>query len=312
MRTLVEQPIDRASGRVQAAAMAGARGIRLLVYGRSPAHWLRVLAPDGPLWPLVPEVGEVQLLRSSLQVLQATLFDREAILLPLLERHLLRAPRLCHGLLAPAGAIRTLADKRRFAAFAAAAHLGAHLPEAIDIPGPQDFPLVLKRHEGSSGKGVAIAGDAAELVRLRTQEPFAGRPTLLQRYAGDGTDHVTHCVCVAGRIVWHRCFAYTLRPGTRVQRPDDIVAVEPVAEQAAHLALFERLLLPLGFEGPCNIDTRRLPDGRTIILEINPRFGSSLFRPEHLATLAEALRAIIANARPLRRGAGRTGTPQPQ
>lgn len=67
------------------------------------------------------------------------------------------------------------------------------------------------------------------------------------------------------------------------------------------LALFERFLRPIRYDGPANIDTRRGADGTVWVLEINPRLGGSLMRPEKVEDLA-ALAALVANAAPMWRG----------
>lgn len=70
--------------------------------------------------------------------------------------------------------------------------------------------------------------------------------------------------------------------------------------------MFERFLAPLDYQGPANIDFRRRADGRLALLEINPRLGGSLMRPEFAADLDAALGIIVREAQPPVRGGGRS------
>lgn len=268
---------------------------RIVVYGRHPLPWLTALAPDAAVWSGVAD--EVVLVRTSFELLRRG--GRHDIVVPLRERNILHCPRLFRGLWPSRRAVRVLANKGAFGRYLAAEGLSGLAPRLFARPADLLFPVVVKARSGSGGAEVALARDAAELGRVLGEPRFHRQQVVLQAHAGAGDDHVTHAVAVGGRIVWHRSYRYRLRPGTEIQTPDTVLGIEPVTESAATLAAFERLLLPLAYDGPLNIDTRRRADGQMLVLEVNPRMGGSLMRPEHVADLRACLAAVIAHARPM-------------
>jgi len=60
------------------------------------------------------------------------------------------------------------------------------------------------------------------------------------------------------------------------------------------IAAVEEVLIPLDYDGFCVIDYKVPEDGEAKILEINPRLGGTLLRPEHLPQLREAIRCMLA------------------
>ncbi len=76
----------------------------------------------------------------------------------------------------------------------------------------------------------------------------------------------------------------------------NFLSIGPSSVSPEDIDLFEHFLRPLRFNGPANIDFRRRADGSIVILEINPRFGGSLMRPEYVADLRAAVGAILAHA----------------
>jgi hypothetical protein len=272
---------------------------RVIVYGRSPQRWVEALSPGAPVWSGLAGLSEVVLARTSFELLcLGHRGGRQSIVIPMLERNEMRCPRLYWGLLPGREAVLLLGDKARFAGYAEAQGLGAHVPRRFVDPHAARFPCVVKRVDLQGGEGVSVARSAAQLAYLVESEPWRGRSVVLQAFIEPGEDHVTHCVCRNGRILWHRTYRYALKPGTEVQTADSVVAVRELEETAQNLALFECFLVPLGYDGPVNIDTRR-HDGRTTVLEINPRLGGSLMRPENVADLRAALAALIGNAAPM-------------
>jgi carbamoylphosphate synthase large subunit len=61
----------------------------------------------------------------------------------------------------------------------------------------------------------------------------------------------------------------------------------------------ERLLTPLDYRGPVNVDYKIRPDGRVVILEVNCRLGGSLMRKENEQHLAKMLALLVRNAVPV-------------
>jgi len=62
------------------------------------------------------------------------------------------------------------------------------------------------------------------------------------------------------------------------------------------LSIFQGILKPLNFNGPCNIDFKLTPQGKLKIFEINPRLGGSLMHEENGDLLKDAINHILALA----------------
>lgn len=217
------------------------------------------------------------------------------IVVPLMESHILAAPRGCHALVPSRKAVRTLADKRRFAHYAAEAGVAHLLPAAIPLEHPT-FPAMLKRTNLNSGCGIAPVTSLTDLKAKLGSSPWLGKPVLLQELIPAHTDFVTHVVCVRGRIVWHQSYAYPLAREWQVRGPVRGQEIRPWRASPGNIREFESVLEPLGFDGPANIDYRYRSDGSLAILEINPRLGGSLMRPDTVADLASALTVIVRHA----------------
>ena len=214
-----------------------------------------------------------------------------------MEPHIASMPGGCHALVPDPEALAILADKARFARYAAELGASRLLPRSIDLAHPS-FPAILKRTNLNSGNGVAFITDRQQLDETRATAPWAGEAVLLQEAIGSRTEYVTHVVCVRGRIVWHCSYGYPLATRRDIRGPvEALTTIKGHRARRADLKAFERLLLPLGFNGPANIDYRRRPDGSLAIFEINPRLGGSLMRPEHIRDLAGCLSAIVRHAR---------------
>ena len=77
---------------------------------------------------------------------------------------------------------------------------------------------------------------------------------------------------------------------------DNMKSMRPFSPPQKFLSDFQRILAPLKFSGPCNIDYKLSAAGDVRILEINPRFGGSLFLPDVVARLKGSLSCIVDNA----------------
>ena len=221
---------------------------------------------------------------------------RRRFVIPLFERDMVSMPRPSWALVPSPEARYRLRDKAQFERHARLHGLCSFLPATFDPDAPTVFPAVLKRTDRSSAEGVVVVESQAELKAQRASPLFANQPVLLQEFIDDDTDYVTHLVAANGAIVWHVTYAFGLADGRTMRGPRNYESVAASEISPAELDLFERFLRPLAFSGPANIDFRRRPDGAIAILEINPRFGLSLLRPEHVADLRAAVGAILAHA----------------
>lgn len=267
----------------------------ILIVGNNGPSWAAALGPDAPVWRQLR-------LRATERPLRAGQL-RRIVSIPLLEAHVPAVAPGTSTLLPPPEAMRVFADKGRFARYAAEQGLDAFVPATYASPDAARFPAVLKRCDLNAGNGVVVVASADELASRLTEAPWAGHAVLLQDCIEATVEYVAHLVRAGGRIVWSRAYAYPLAHARVVRGPVEGVAIEPAHLSAADLAVFERFLAPLAYQGPANIDFRRRADGRLAILEINPRLGGSLMRPEFSADLEAVLGIIVREAQPPRRAA---------
>ncbi len=283
--------------RLQIAVPAGARTARVLIYGIPFADWNAALA-DRAMWEKVPGVARV--LRLPGLPILATLISRSTgerrIVIPTRTAHAARLPRGWHSLSPNDASIHAFGDKRRFAAYMQANGFGDYCPATYLDPADAVFPCVLKRVNKSGSWGIVVVHSRAELETQLQTALFRNWPHTLQALVADRTEHATYCVCKGGAVLWHCTFL------TEVDRPDVIKAEgnvvrrwtiatpEPIVRQ------IERVLAPLAYTGPCNVDYKLGSDGKIRIFEINPRLGGSLMMPQHREELRQALACIVDNA----------------
>lgn len=267
----------------------------ILIVGNNGPSWAAALGPQAPAWRRLRLKATDKPLRPG-QL-------RRIVSIPLLEAHVPPVGPGTWTLLPPPEAMRVLADKGRFARYAAEQGLGAFVPTTYASPEAASFPAMLKRCDLNAGHGVAIVSSRAELKTRLAEPPWAGEPVLLQDCVEADVDYVAHLVRADGRIVWSRAYAYPLAHKRVVRGPVEGLAIELASLSDADLAVFERFLAPLAYQGPANIDFRRRADGSLAILEINPRLGGSLMRPEFAADLEAVLGIIVREAQPPMRAA---------
>lgn len=281
---------------------AGIRPERIVVFGRGPDSWVAALQPDQPVWAGMPGVAEVRSARTSWQLLrEANAGGRPALVLPLRERQIERCPGWHWGLWPAAPALTILRDKVRFAAHLAACGLADLAPRRFVRGEAVRYPAVVKQARSAAGHGVELVWNAEELDAVLQRADWQGQGVLVQAYAGDGIDRVTHAVLVRGTVRWHRTFQYQMAPEIQIQRQHTPRTLNTVPTPQADLDRLAAVLGPLGYDGPVAMDSRELNDGRSVLFEFNPRMGGSLFWPGQEADLRAALETIIAHARPMRR-----------
>lgn len=269
--------------------------VRVVIYGSHSEDWMRALGPGADVWSHLPQVCEVLHAADG----QAGNIPREhrhrTVILPLMETHI----ATCHDgfacLIPDPESLRTLQDKGAFAAYAQARGLAALCPKTYAGPEQAVFPSVLKRLDLNNCDGIRMVNSVEECHACLQQDPWRGHDVLLQEYIAENTDHCMHGICVDGRILWHCTYAYAPAPAG-IQRRYGL-SLQRVTQTAARLAEFESFLAPLRFSGPINIDYRIRANGKTAILEMNPRLGGSLMRPANAADLRAALSVLLNQAR---------------
>ncbi len=132
---------------------------------------------------------------------------------------------------------------------------------------------------------------------LTQQEGWKGRAYTLQSLVDGSIEYVTHCVCKDGRILWTCSFVYEMAGAREIRRGmDNMKSMRRFSPPQKFLSDFQEILVPLKFSGPCNIDYKLSAAGDVCVLEINPRFGGSLFPPDVVVRLKGALTCIVDNA----------------
>ena len=268
---------------------------RVVVSGAHSDDWMRALGPGAAVWTEIPGVCDVRHATDSRDEVFRQPSRHRTVVLPLMENHIASCPAGFPALKPDETALHTLQNKGAFAAYAQARGLAASCPQTYATPGAAVFPCVLKRLDLNNCDGIRIVESETDYRACIAQEPWRGHAHLLQEYVADAEDRCTHCVCVDGRILWHCTYLYTAPPNG-IQRRYGLT-LERVPVTAARLAEFEAFLAPLRFSGPCNVDYVVRANGRTAILEINPRLGGSLMRPANRTDLLAALTVILQHAR---------------
>lgn len=272
------------------------KDILVVIWGVHTPDWMDALAPSAPVWKHLPGVREVQVLPDSAPgVPLRARWGRRTVVIPLMEVHIKRRPVRYASLAPTPDALATLADKGRFADYVAKHGLAHLCPTPYGSIEAAVFPCVIKRTDLNGGCGVQLAATPERARSILASAPFAGHPCIIQSLTPVLVEYAVHCVCVDGRILWHRAYACD-REREQIRRGDDGVALRRADVPEAVLRELESFLRPLAYSGPCNFDCTWDDDGRPVVFEINPRLGGSLMRPEHAADLAACLAVVLAHA----------------
>ena len=274
--------------------------VRVYLYGGHSDDWTRALSLFGPVWALMPRVffTDMVLERDRQRLLRAPPFAGRTVVLPLLERHVRTLPRLHEALVPSIEAIDTLSDKLAFDAYARDHGLALMVPRQFELGRPE-FPAVLKRADLNGGNGIELVRNENELNEQLSRDPWQGQRVMLSEFIPGSTDYVTHMVLKNGRPIWSTSYMSRLSPGQHIQRQRNVEQRGPYAPSHQLLHQLVSFLIPLGYSGPVAFDYRIDAQGQLKVLEINPRLGGSLMRPENVHDLRAALDAIIENADPL-------------
>lgn len=266
---------------------------RVIIFGTHSRDWMMALRPDAPVWQTMPGVAEVVLTGAG-NAEPPTSNDMRTIVIPLMEDHIATCPPTYASLKPSDRALQVLQNKAAFATYACRIGLGHLCPEVYPHPDAARFPCVVKRTDLNGGIGIRVVASAEELRTVLLLDPWRGHPHLLQAFVGPAVQRVTHCVCRDGDIRWHCTYSY--EPATPATVCNRGRRLERIVESPARLAELASFLSPLEFTGPCSIDYMVTDAGATVVLEINPRFGGSLMRPDQVADLRAALSTILALA----------------
>jgi D-ala D-ala ligase C-terminus len=274
------------------------RRTRVLFYGIPYADWNAPMA-DPALWQQIGDVGEVVRLPALwlAPAVLARIFDGRTVVIPAKIAHASRLPRGFDSLSPDAPSIHALDNKIRFAAYMLANSLQDHLPTVYAGPADAVYPCVVKRADMSSSWGVVIVQSAVQAEALLQSAMFFGKQTLLQELVPGTIEHATYCVVRGGKILWHCTFVTEVSESNIIKAEDNVTRRWTIATEPSVVAQIEKVLAPLSYSGPCNLDYKIASDGTVRIFEINPRLGGSLMLPQYKDELRRALACIVANAK---------------
>lgn len=274
--------------------------VRLVVTGEPFADWMSALtAPEtwaSVTWAsvtgaTVPAIAEVVLKLDDSPLpesLLSPLPGRRTIVLPLRENAIAACPPGL-GLYPSPSAVAILRDKRRFAEYVAAHGLAQLCPAVYARREDIALPCIVKpsyMHE----RAVVVRTRAA--LEALLEDGSLPQRFVFQEFIPGTTEYTTHCILRHGRPVWSRSFVFEKDGDARVGV--EFRTMAPFDAPPAVLDALERLLSPLDYSGPCNMDYTLRPSGDIAVFEINPRFGGTLFLPQTRPLLAEALGCLVA------------------
>jgi hypothetical protein len=279
----------------EASATEGA--VRVVIYGTFADNWLPRLG-DAATWKEIPSVAEVLLVADdpSTAIPGPFYSGSRTVIVPLSENNINNCPRDYPALIPNRHATDTLGNKAAFAAYVDEHNLSDLCPTTYKTKEQAEFPCILKRVNTAYGLGSVILRSAQELEALLRNEALSQEEFILQSLVAGTTEYSTHCVCKDGRILWSCSFVFEMDGPEEIRRGMECKEMRAIKTSDETLSTIERVLAPLGYSGPCNIDYKRSEAGAIIIFEINPRFGGSLMLTENIGHLREALSCIIENA----------------
>jgi hypothetical protein len=271
----------------------GAVPVRLVVVGEPFAAWVPALT-DADTWRGLPSVAEVVLLLDDAilgSMPAPTIRDSRTIVLPLREEAI-AACRKGLGLFPDAKAVEILRDKRRFADYVTVNGLTGYCP--INYVHPQDIrlPCIVKRARDQDRAQVMRTQE--ELDALLATESWNPERFAVQEFIPGNVEYTTHAIMKNGRPLWSASFRFEKDGDARVGV--EFKTMAPFDPPPAVFEAAERILRPLGYSGPCNIDYTLRASGEIALFEINPRFGGTMFLPENRALLQQALRRLVEAA----------------
>ncbi len=276
----------------------GSPPVRIVVFGEFADDWLSTFL-DPAVWTGIDGVAEVLRVadRPGARIPPPAVAGSRTVIIPLGLANIRNCPTGPAALIPDRHALDTLGDKASFAAYMAASDLSDLCPEVFATDEAARFPCVIKRIDLGAGWGIAIARSRADLARLRQAADWRGKDCIVQAFVPGAAEHVTHCVCRDGRILWHCIFACEMNHAEQIRSGMDDQTIAPEVAAPRVLEQIGRVLAPLGYSGPCCVDYKLSPAGDIVIFEINPRFGGTLMMPQHIDRLREALACIIRHAR---------------
>jgi hypothetical protein len=271
--------------------------VRVVIYGAFANDWLPRLA-DPATWRDIPDVTEVLILPDPAGRPIPPVRDSRSrtVLIPLSEDDIIGRPSIFPTLAPPAAAVAVLRDKVAFAAYVERIGLASLCPTVYRSSAEIRLPCIIKPARASFGTGVRVLKSKEQFESYVAHEGWDPSVRVCQEFVEGETEYATHCVLKRGRVLWVCSFAFEPAEGTDIRQGVEFRTMRPFTPPEALLEAIQRLLGPLDYSGPCNVDYKLSPPDRIAIFEINPRFGGSLMLEANRTRLQAALRCIVEEA----------------
>jgi biotin carboxylase len=173
--------------------------------------------------------------------------------------------------------VQLAATNDKWAFFQALRNADIPVPDTVLVDSPScldafdpETPVIVKPRLGSGGQGI-VKFDHARDLRRRIQEFIGpGHPYIIQLYI-EGPDVDRSVLCVSGKVL----ASTTQQPVTPQQgfAPSNALHFH---RDARVEAVTDRLLAALDWNGIAHIDLRYTADGTPLVIELNPRYWSTL------------------------------------
>jgi carbamoylphosphate synthase large subunit len=135
------------------------------------------------------------------------------------------------------------------------------------------IPYVIKKKVGEWGEGISIIKNKSEErnyhLELHSSEYYK------QEYIEGKKESTTHIIISDGKIIYDRTIEFFYNENYYIKGKDYKPKSSRMLESNPLIIRFERILNKLEFQGICCFNYKKAR-GKVYILEINPRFGSSL------------------------------------
>lgn len=271
--------------------------VRVVIFGAFADNWLARLS-EPKTWQAIPAVTEVLMWPDdpAQKLPPPSPADPRTVVIPLSEDNILNCPRTAQALAPDRRSVTTLRNKAAFAAYVEKAGLAELCPVTYAIREQVEYPCIVKYVNAAFAFGSRILRSDRELDDFLQTEPWDPAKFIVQQCIVSPVEYATHCVCQGGRILWSSTFAFENDTGQEIRQGIVFKSMTAVAAPESALAAIERLLLPLGYDGPCSVDYTLTAEGRVAVFEINARFGGTIMLVPNVPYLQQALACIVENA----------------
>jgi hypothetical protein len=268
--------------------------VRIVIYGMPFNDWLPALGARD-MWMGVPNVTEVLMLidQTGRDIPPSPDPGARTVIVPMKEHDIVICPRTFPVLAPSPKSVGILGDKQAFARYVATPGLARFCPTTFFRREDVRLPCIVKparRHERNR-----VMRSARDLDALLATDSWTFDQVVVQALVPGDMEYTTHAVVKDGRVLWSCSFAFEKDGDVRFAVEYRTMA--PFEPPTVLFEAVEALLAPLDYSGPCNVDYKLPAPGEVAVLEINPRFGGTLFVRENRHHLQQALACIVEHAR---------------